>query len=235
MEVPVLDIGEFLNDPGGGDIKGRHRELLLEFDRSFTEYGLCHIVGHSCPESVVTNLRKAANDFFTQPSSVKLKSFVDKGYGTAGGYVPCGIEAVGQSTTPNEVDSPALPPDLVEALIFNKLDGSEIYPSTPPELREAVDVYKSHMDELLNALMRIAALSLNLNETFFTKFYDQAMNTLKLAYYPNLANPLAKKSNVGQPRYGAHTDYVRSSYAFFIHSNERHKYGELYARDVFLY
>jgi isopenicillin N synthase-like dioxygenase len=64
-------------------------------------------------------------------------------------------------------------------------------------------VYYRTMSRLVTALMRLAALALGVEETFFDDKVDRPIGTMRLNYYPaqtELPRP-------GQLRAGAHTDY----------------------------
>ena len=61
------------------------------------------------------------------------------------------------------------------------------------------------LTRILKLVMKIAALALCLDIKLFLHFSNYPMGMLKLVYYPY---PGKEVSNVGQPRYGVHTDYV---------------------------
>src|SRR5438477_158376 len=67
----------------------------------------------------------------------------------------------------------------------------------------AATVYYRAMSDLVRELMRLAALALDVQETFFDDKVDRSIGTMRLNYYPaQIDRPAA-----GQLRAGAHTDY----------------------------
>ena len=78
-----------------------------------------------------------------------------------------------------------------------------IYPAELPEMQPLLERYYDAMTELATALMRIFALALDLDESFFDPLVDKHMTNLNLSNYPD--QTVAPKP--GQLRAGAHTDY----------------------------
>jgi len=78
-----------------------------------------------------------------------------------------------------------------------------IWPAEPPGFRAAAITYYRAMHQLVGFLMRLTALGLGIDETFFDDKVSRSIGTMRLNYYPRqVLAPLA-----GQLRAGAHTDY----------------------------
>lgn len=153
-----------------------------------------------------------AHAFFAQPLAVKLAARHPVP-GTNRGYHAAGGEALSAA-----MDAPA-PPDLKEFFHVGPVDVGDdayytsaegrqhftpnIWPAAPAGFERAATVYYRAMGGLVRELMRLAALALSVDETFFDDKIDRSIGTMRLNYYPAQHGAPAP----GQLRAGAHTDY----------------------------
>jgi isopenicillin N synthase-like dioxygenase len=205
--VPVIDLASTWT---GGPAERRRVAALV--DQACVDIGFFAITGHTVPDSVARELRHAAHRFFALPPRAKrLASPLDE-------RAPRGYHALGGETLAAANDA-ATPPDLKEFYHVGPVDVGEdeyytgakgrqfflpnLWPADPPTFRPAAITYYRAMHRLVGALMRLTALALGLEETFFDDKVDRAIGTMRLNYYPpQTAPPLP-----GQLRAGAHTDY----------------------------
>ncbi len=204
--VPVIDLA-----PARASGAGRV-QVARAIDEACREIGFFAITGHDVPARAVDDLRAAAHAFFALPLDEKLRARHPIA-GTNRGYHPVGGEALSASR-----DDPA-PPDLKEFFHVGPVDTSDdpyytsalgrrhfepnIWPARPASFAHAATTYYRAMSALLVRLMRIAAIALEVDETFFDDKVDRSIGTMRLNYYP--AQPVAPR--VGQLRASAHTDY----------------------------
>jgi len=207
MSVPVIDLTAAR---GGGHVERMRAAAAI--DAACRDIGFFAIDGHGVPASVVEGLRGAAHAFFAQPLGVKLGSRHPVA-GTNRGYHAVGGEALSAA-----MDAPA-PPDLKEFFHIGPVDVGRdayytsaegrqhftpnIWPASPGEFERVATVYYRAMSGLIRELMRLAALALSVEETFFDDKIDRSIGTMRLNYYPPQGNAPAP----GQLRAGAHTDY----------------------------
>jgi isopenicillin N synthase-like dioxygenase len=206
-QVPVID----LTAARAGDEAGR-RQVARLIDEACVEIGFFAITGHGVPESVCQALREAAHEFFALPADVKRRA------SPSDAAIPRGYHALGGEALAAANDAVA-PPDLKEFYHVGPVDIGDdpyytspkgrqffvpnIWPAEPPAFRPAAITYYRTMHRLVGALMRLTALGLGLEETFFDDKVDRSIGTMRLNYYPRQARaPLP-----GQLRAGAHTDY----------------------------
>src|SRR6266566_1162491 len=206
VSVPVIDLA-----PARAAAADRLR-VAAAIDAACREIGFFAIDGHGVPARVVDELRAVAHAFFAMPREDKLAARHPVA-GTNRGYHPVGGEALSSAN-----DEPA-PPDLKEFFHVGPVDvGSDAYytsaegcrhftpnvwPAAPPDFERAATVYYRAMSELVRSLMRLAALALSVDETFFDDKVDRSVGTMRLNYYP----AQARLPTPGQLRAGAHTDY----------------------------
>ena len=64
-----------------------------------------------------------------------------------------------------------------------------IWPDDPPGFRAAAVTYYRAMDQLVGFLMRLTALGLGVEETFFDDKVSRSIGTMRLNYYPRQVRP----------------------------------------------
>jgi isopenicillin N synthase-like dioxygenase len=207
IAIPIIDLAAARS---GG--RTDRQEAARRIDDACCEIGFFTITGHSVPERMVSDLRAAAHAFFALHLSDKLKTrhLVP---GTNRGYHPVGGEAL--STSRDEVAPPDLkeffhigPVDVTSDSYYTSAVGRQhflpnIWPAVPADFQRAATVYYRTMSRLISFLMRLTALALGLEETYFDGKVDRSIGTMRLNYYPAQAEP----PRPGQLRASAHTDY----------------------------
>jgi isopenicillin N synthase-like dioxygenase len=205
--VPVIDIG-----PARTGGLAERRRVAAAIDDACREIGFFAITGHGVTERLIDDLRRRAHEFFSLPLAEKLASRHPVA-GTNRGYHPVGLEAL------SAANDAAAPPDLKEFFHIGPVDiGADAYytselgrrhfmpniwPPAPVGFERAVSAYYRTMSALVVDLMRLAALALEVGETFFDDKVDRSIGTMRLNYYP--AQAVAPRP--GQLRASAHTDY----------------------------
>jgi len=130
-----------------------------------------------------------------------------------------GYSAVGGEGLSYSLDEPT-PTDIKESLSIGPVDvppndpyftseaagphfATNVWPSTPAELKPVWQQYFREVDALATDMMRIFALALNLDENYFDKTIDRNISMMRVLRYPKqTSEPLP-----GQLRAGAHSDY----------------------------
>jgi len=205
--VPLIDLAAARR----GD-RSERRSTAGQIDEACQAIGFFAVTGHGVPDDLVDDLRTRAHAFFSLPLAEKLRARHPMA-GTNRGYHPVGGEAL------SEANDTAAPPDLKEFFHVGPVDTTDhryftsalgrqhfldnIWPSAPPDFAPAAIVYYRAMDRLVAFLMRLTALALGLDESFFDDKIDRSIGTMRLNYYPATSSSPAP----GQLRAGAHTDY----------------------------
>jgi isopenicillin N synthase-like dioxygenase len=205
--VPVID----LTAARDGAPADRRRVARL-IDEACVAIGFFTITGHGVPAAVSRDLRAAAHAFFAMPLDVKLRASPPDARTPRGYHAPGGEALAAANDT-------VAPPDLKEFYHVGPVDvGADpyytsargrqfflanIWPEAPAEFRDAAITYYRTMHGLVGFLMRLTALGLGLDETYFDDKVDRSIGTLRLNYYPRQLRPPLP----GQLRAGAHTDY----------------------------
>src|SRR5947208_1195183 len=205
--VPLIDVAPARH--GGRDERCR---VAAAIDGACHEIGFFAISGHGVLDRLVDDLRRLAHDFFGLPLADKLRCRHPV-EGTNRGYHPVGGETL------SKANDAAAPPDLKEFFHVGPVDTTadsyytgargrrhfepNIWPAVPAGLAEAATIYYRAMSELVVFLMRLAAIALDVRETFFDDKVDRSIGTMRLNYYPGQTVP----PSLGQLRASAHTDY----------------------------
>jgi isopenicillin N synthase-like dioxygenase len=206
-EVPVIDLAP-ARDGGSAE----RLRVAGAIDAACREIGFFAISGHGVPDRLVDDMRRLAHEFFALPLADKLAARHPVA-GTNRGYHPVGGEALAAA------NDAAAPPDLKEFFHIGPVDVTSepyytgpagrrhfepnIWPAVPAGFAQAATAYYRAMSERITFLMRLAALALGVDETFFDDKVDRSIGTMRLNYYPAQARP----PSPGQLRASAHTDY----------------------------
>ena len=205
--VPVIDLAPART---GGPADRRRTATVI--DQACIQIGFFAITGHGIPDAVGRDLRDAAHRFFALPADVKRRASpaderTPRGYHALGGEA---LAAANDAVAPPDLKEfyHVGPVDLGDDDYYTGLKGRQfflpnIWPDDPPAFRAAAIAYYRTMNRLVGLLMRLTALGLGIEETFFDDKVNRSIGTMRLNYYPRQERaPLA-----GQLRAGAHTDY----------------------------
>jgi isopenicillin N synthase-like dioxygenase len=208
LSVPVIDIAPFRT--GGLTEK---KAVAEQVDRACRDIGFLIIQGHGVPPSLITNMRNVSREFFNLPIEEK-KRFARPAMDVLRGYIGINQESLARSrdrnaegTDLNEsfmigpVDTPR--PEYAFAPAAGKHFAPNIWPPAPAELRSVWTEYYRIMGSLAQTLMRVFAVALKLDETYFDSKVDRHISRLRVRNYPAQLTPAAP----GTIRAGAHSDY----------------------------
>jgi isopenicillin N synthase-like dioxygenase len=205
--VPLIDLTAARV---GGPAERRRIAALI--DQACVEIGFFAVAGHGVPEAVGRDLRDTAHRFFALPVEVKrcacpADERTPRGYHVLGGEA---LSAANDAVAPPDLKEfyHVGPVDVGDDAYYTSAKGRQfflpnIWPEEPSAFRPAAIAYYRAMHQLVGFLMRLTALGLGIEETFFDDKVNRSIGTMRLNYYPRQVQaPLA-----GQLRAGAHTDY----------------------------
>ena len=195
--IPVIDISRLI-----GGTEGR-RAVAAEIGQACRECGFFYITGHGVDEGLQRRLERLSRRFFAQDLESKMEIRMARGGRAWRGYFPVGDEMTSGQ------------PDLKEGVYFGAelgddhpmardgvpMHGPNLFPSNIHGFRETALEYMAAMTGLGHALMRGAALSLGLDESYFAEHYTgDPLILFRIFNYP--AQSAAAGWGVGE-----HTDY----------------------------
>jgi len=204
--VPLINIAPFLH--GGADDKAR---VAAEVDRACREIGFLVVSGHDVPAALIDAMHGMSDDYFALPHWEKMRHKIPAD--RLRGYSPSEHHSLAYSMDEET------PEDLREAFNMGPFDHAldeyhfgeggaryfapNIWPDRPGNMRQLCEEYFREMEKLAGTLMRIFALALGLDETFFEDKTDKHITNFCINHYPAQAEPPKEK----QLRGGAHCDY----------------------------
>ena len=205
--VPVVDISPFVSGRAAG-----RAAVVDAVRRACEDTGFLTIVGHGVAPQAVERVRRDLAVSFALPLEKKM-AIERPAQEISRGYNPMATQAVASTL------GMATPPDLQESFGFGYCDvprdpyfhtemgriffAPNLWPQAPAGLKDTIVAYRRAMNELAGAIMRIFALALDLDETFFDDKIDRAISVLRIIHYPVMPQPPLP----GQWRAGPHTDY----------------------------
>ena len=191
-EIPIIDLAE-------SDLKAAARKVRHACENSAFFY----IANHGVAPAVVEGAFSAAKTFFELPLDEKMKVYKSKFHR---GYLPLGTtQYPGQKKDLKDsfdfgVDLPLDDPDVVAGL---PLHGPNQWPDMPG-FRPALEAYFAGVNAAGMKLMRVLAISLDLEEDFFTRLYSKPSILSRVIHYPQPEESHAAEFGIGAL---AHTDY----------------------------
>lgn len=200
-EIPVIDFAPSFSE----DLEDRRR-VAREINSICRTVGFFYAINHGVSEELCAAQLAWSERYFGLPLEEKLKD--DMRQSTAAH----GYEALAQ-----QVLDPGASPDLKEGFyigVDRAPDDPMVISGTPnhgpnqwpehlPEFRDQMMKYFTSVQGLSHHIMRIIALSLDLEETYFDDACFDSGPLLRLIHYP--AHPKDAKTN--QLGAGTHTDW----------------------------
>jgi isopenicillin N synthase-like dioxygenase len=184
FEVPVVDISAYTS---AGTAEER-AAVARAMDKACAAVGFIQILGHQVPDSVVTGLKEAVDDFFVLPLEEK-KDYVVPGNR---GYSPPKSESLSLSLG---VESATRMNDFFEAFNvgaeagwFDRLDlsdddyGVNTWPNVDG-FRTKVEAYYDHAARVARTLTTIFADALGEDSGFFDYLTDHSVDVLRMNNY----------------------------------------------------
>ncbi len=204
--VPVIDLSPYFTGGSGKAAVARETAAACE------EIGFLVIEGHGIEPAFVAEMFAVGRALFDLPLADKDSLRPDDGVS------PRGYHALGTKYLARTLGKDT-PPDLREQFYIGplapdlgrirhipgaaKFYEANIWPERPAAFRETATRYYMQMERLARDLMRIFALALGLDETYFDNRVDNHFATLPLNHYPEPQQmPLP-----GQLRAGEHSDF----------------------------
>ena len=206
-EIPTVDLSLFTHG-SETDRSAVVRQIADTCER----IGFFLIKGHGVPDKLMSDTYSSSRAFFDLAKDEKLlvkrnRPEVSRGY-----------NSLADQSLSRSIGILA-PPDLQESFNIGPITANDSpyfmdgfgaihfapnqWPGRPDDFKSnAVQYYKA-MEKVSWLLMRIFALSLGLEETFFDNKIDKHVSSLRFINYPDQSSPPVE----GQKRAGEHTDY----------------------------
>jgi isopenicillin N synthase-like dioxygenase len=229
--LPIIDISGLSSvDPAARHAVG------AQLRAACLDNGFFYIRNHGVSEALVDDVFKEAAAFFALPEAQKAE--VDKARSKANrGYEPLQGQTLEVGAPPDLKEGYYIGPEhaaddaRVLAGTFNH--GANQWPVQRPNFRPVMMAYLNVMLELSARMMRGIALSLDLQEDYFSHYCSDAAANIRLLHYP----PQPPQGPPGQKGAGAHTDFggltlLRQDNVGGLQVWDRHSDGWIHAESV---
>ena len=197
MNIPKIDIS-------GVDRNAFPKTLLEEFYHAYNTYGFGYIVNHGIEKDLIDQVFQVSKTFHSLPLSEKMKVALDDNHR---GYI-----AINTSTDVNSKLAEVKKPNQSASFMMMREDKAQIpdvYLSGPnqwPEIagfRETLEKYTLQMTSLGKKLMRLALMSVGLEDLSILNSFETPTIWLRLLHYP----PIPKSSPNDLYGSAPHTDF----------------------------
>ncbi|MBY6144811.1 hypothetical protein KUW09_12205 [Mameliella alba] len=199
--IPVIDLADSFSD----DLDKR-KAVAHEIHKACRDTGFFYIKNHGIAAELTDKHLDVARQFFELPLQEKMKSDGTNAESMRG-YEPMGLQVLDEGTPQDLKEGFQMGIEVTEDHRWYKAGMGKtainIWPDQPEGFREHFENYSAGMIELARHLMRMIALSLELDEDYFdTDMMTPMLETRILHYPPHPAN--ADPNQLGA---GAHTDW----------------------------
>jgi isopenicillin N synthase-like dioxygenase len=194
-DVPVLDLGPLL---AGEDITALAREIR----QACEGMAFFYIRNHGVPQTVIDDAFEASRRFFAEPLERRMEVHKDRFHR---GYLPLGTTRYpGKAADLKDsfdigVDLALDHPDVVAGV---PLHGPNQWPDFA-EFRAPVEAYFQAVRDCGLRLLTLFARSLEVEDDFFARHYDNPTILMRMLHYP----PQAQASEEGAIGAFPHSDY----------------------------
>jgi len=191
--IPVIDISPYLDG-------SNPKHVANQIGRACEDIGFFMIKGHGIPLSLLRQVEAEATCFFDLPLETKQKTMAPFGLG----YMGQGIENVAATLKEKSTVK-----DQKESLNVNLPVREKVWPQYMPSLNDTCKEYYHRVEQLAGQLMKLFALALDLEETFFDDKVNHAFTVLRLLNYPTQPEAVlpTQEQMETMTRNAEHTDY----------------------------
>ena len=225
--LPIIDISPFLNPSSSPESLAKTSTAI---NHACTTFGFFYLTGHGIPESKLTQVISLARQFFALPQDQKDKIKRYDAGGKEGGDGARGYQGVGENVTMGkkdmheaidlyrEWDHAARESGDDGAGTWKMLNGSNLWPEEPAELKGVYEAYVEEVKGVGTALVRAMGQALGLpapgegedeeeDSEVFVRNTDKSFWVMRLIGYPPLSSPLTADADIPSLSCGEHTDY----------------------------
>ncbi|KAH8892657.1 Clavaminate synthase-like protein [Thozetella sp. PMI_491] len=205
-KIPVIDLEALTNPSASAEDKN---ELVAQVRDACTRVGFFIIKNHGIDWKIVEGAFEGLEEFFNLPHEKKMEIHQDASpsymgyeqmYYTNVDGTKKGDKKEGVSIAYNpEIDPQGIPKAEIPELL--RRENFWPKPEDSPKFRRGVEAYQIACLGLMRKLIRLMALAIGVEETFFDKKSTYPIASVRCLYYPP-----QEPSNETETGLGAHTD-----------------------------
>lgn len=170
-----------------------------ELGKNLIDWGFCGIKEHNIDQTLVQEVIKMFEEFFSYPDDMKMKYFRSNLHG-ARGYTPMKIEKAKNSPLPDNKEFWHIGRELTENHPFRDWMQDNFYISEIDNFQEKTSTLYMQFDHLGQKLLRAIAVFLDIESDYFEKTANSGNSIMRIIHYPPV------KTEDKSERAGAHED-----------------------------
>ncbi|ERN16958.1 protein SRG1 [Amborella trichopoda] len=170
-QVPVIDMSRLLGRESQNE--------LAKLARACEEWGFFQVVNHGVDRALLEKMEGVAKEFFMLPLEEKEK--YPMAPGTVQGYGHAFIFSEDQKLDWCNMLALGIHPHHIR----NPL----LWPKKPQQLSETLETYSMNIRRLCQRLLGAIARSLGLREEMFNEMFGEAVQAVRMNYYPPCPRP----------------------------------------------
>lgn len=201
MHLPIVDLADALNE-GAPEKRRAAKDIRAAAQTS----GFFYVVNHGIPEALVAQQFDVAAQFFRLPTDLKQKVAANVG-DAKWGYEAIGSQRLDEAANVDLKESfqfgMAYPPDHPYMRKRYPMYRETAWPESLPQFKSTCIAYYDAVANLSKKLLQLIAISLDLNESYFSAFNENPSDSLRLLWYP----PHPTSADAHTFGAGSHTDW----------------------------
>ncbi|KAL3505758.1 hypothetical protein ACH5RR_031140 [Cinchona calisaya] len=172
--IPVIDLSKLLKGN-----KDEFQAELLHLSASCEDWGFFQVINHGVDLSLLERIEKVATDFFMLPLEEKQK--YPMAPGTVQGYGQAFVFSEDQKLDWCNMFALGVEPHFIR--------NPELWPTKPANFSETLEGYSREIRELCKNLLKYIAVGLSLAENVFENMFGEAVQAVRMNYYPACPRP----------------------------------------------
>ncbi|CAM8993215.1 unnamed protein product [Rhodiola kirilowii] len=173
-EIPVIDLSKLLK------LNSKEfRNEISKLGNSCRDWGFFQVINHGIDLELLEQIEKVGMEFFMLPLEEKLK--YQMAAGTVQGYGQAFVFSEDQKLDWCNMFALGVHPNYIR--------NPKLWPSKPSDFSDAVGRYSSGVQKLCGKLLKYIALSLGLKMEVFEDMFGEAVQAIRMNYYPPCPRP----------------------------------------------
>ncbi|KAL5996035.1 hypothetical protein ACLOJK_026108 [Asimina triloba] len=174
VNIPVIDMWKLAH--------GTEEQSKLEMSNlvlACKEWGFFQVINHGIETQMLESMEKVAMEFFMLPLEEKEK--YPMAPGTVQGYGHAFIFSEDQKLDWCNMLALGVEPSFIRH--------PKLWPTKPDKFSETLERYSTSIRKLCQELLRLIAKSLSLDQDTFNKMFGEAVQAVRMNYYPPCSRP----------------------------------------------
>ncbi|XP_021721654.1 protein SRG1-like [Chenopodium quinoa] len=169
-DVPIIDLSKIA--------KGSYDEII-HLASACEEWGFFQVINHGVDTKILEKMEKLSMDFFKQPIEEKQKYKMAPG--TVQGYGQAFVFSEQQKLDWCNMFALGIHPHFIR--------NPSLWPTKPLNFSESIEAYTREIRILCEKLLRCIAVSLGLRAERFEEMFGEAVQAIRMNYYPPCPRP----------------------------------------------